>query len=267
MSDSRYIPADIKRRVRKECGFGCAICGMPFFDYDHIEEYSTVKEHTAENLILLCPNHHRAKPFKLSKDRIIEARAKPYNLNKNLTSPFKLEPSRKLKTLFGSNMVEGFYPDGNNEHYALWINGESFFTIHSENSWLCVSFKLTDIKGNILLLVENGEVKVSTQSWDYEWVGSNIKIRAGKGLILLDLNLSDNQVEILRGCFLDSGYDGFIINDGALLTIIEGQQRGVSIGSRAIANGFGGWGLLNNSKHPDIIKPNGFGFFRGHGVR
>jgi predicted restriction endonuclease len=65
------IPEHISRTVRQQCGFGCAICGMPFFEYEHIEEWADVKEHTVENILLLCPNHHSSKTTKkLSADRL-----------------------------------------------------------------------------------------------------------------------------------------------------------------------------------------------------
>ncbi len=30
------IPLPIQREVRQRCGFGCVICGLPLYDYDHI---------------------------------------------------------------------------------------------------------------------------------------------------------------------------------------------------------------------------------------
>jgi len=264
MTDGRpAIPAEIKRQVRQECGFGCAICGMPFFDYDHIEEYAVVKAHTADNLVLLCPNHHRSKPKKLSKERIIEAKKNPFNRNKDFTSPYKLEPSKEVVTVLGTNVVSGWYPNGNGEHHAIWVNGKSYFTIHAENNWLSVSLRLTDTNGCVLLLVEKGEVKASTSLWDYEWVGSNIKVRAAPRNVLLDLTLADNTVEVIKGAFLDNGRDGFAVENGALLELCEGNCRGWNIGGQCRSNGFGGWGLLNSNKHPEITRPSGFGCFRG----
>jgi len=68
------IPSKIKREVRQRCGYGCILCGCPIYDYEHIEEYSVVKEHTFENLALLCPICHRKKTNKLiSKEKILAA--------------------------------------------------------------------------------------------------------------------------------------------------------------------------------------------------
>jgi hypothetical protein len=55
------IPAEIQRRVLVECGYRCAIpqCGNPQVDLHHIIPWHQCKEHSADNLIPLCPNCHR----------------------------------------------------------------------------------------------------------------------------------------------------------------------------------------------------------------
>lgn len=263
MNDSRpAIPEAIKREVRKNCGFGCAICGMPFFQYDHIVEYSEVNEHKEDNLVLLCPNHHAAKTTnKLSRARIEEAKSKPFNKSRPHTSGFRIEPSKELITMLGSNKVTGWYPNGKGDHHPIWINGKSFFIIHSKDGWLSISLALTNENGDLILMVDNGELIVSTAAWDYVYEGDNIKIRQGLGDIILDLNLSDSKVEVLRGLFIDKSRDGFLIQNEALLGIFDGKVHHTSYGSSADSNGFGGWGLLNTQTYPEIKAPGGFGFF------
>lgn len=263
MSENRpSIPAEIKREVRKQCGFGCAICGMPFFQYDHIEEYADVQEHTADNLVLLCPNHHSAKTTKkLTHERIREAKLNPFNKSREITSGFKVEPSKELVTLLGTNRVTGWYPDGKGEHCPVWVNGKNFFTIHCDEGWLTVSIDITDEAGRVLLSVRRGELVVSTSAWDYEYEGNNIKIRAGLGDILLDLNLADNKVEVLRGMFLDEHQDGFVVqSDGSLQTKRHGQTMMTGSYNISHGNGFGGWGMINSASAPNITPPSGFGF-------
>ncbi|WP_094284763.1 HNH endonuclease [Klebsiella variicola] len=262
MTENRpAIPESIKREVRKQCGFGCAICGMPFFQYDHVEEYSEVKEHTSENIVLLCPNHHSAKTTKkLSKERIIEAKSSPFNTNKLHTTSFKIEPSKEILTILGSNILTGWRPEEMNDYNLIWVNGVSYFTIHCEDGWLTTSIIVTDSSGNMLLSVQRGELIVSTDAWDYIYEGENIKIRAGLGEILLDLNLSDKKVEVIQGTFCDSNKDGFIVTDGSLRNICLGNVRGTSRGNQLY--GMGGWALLNLKSVPDVPEPNGpFGIF------
>jgi len=62
MNNRPDIPAEIKRKVLLEAGHRCAIPTCRYtesLELHHIEPYSKVKEHTAENIISLCPNCHR----------------------------------------------------------------------------------------------------------------------------------------------------------------------------------------------------------------
>lgn len=55
------IPAELRRQILVEAGHRCAIhtCRHPDVDVHHIEPWSRVRDHRAENLIALCPNCHR----------------------------------------------------------------------------------------------------------------------------------------------------------------------------------------------------------------
>ncbi len=52
--NSRNIPLPIQREVRKRCGFGCVLCGLPLYEYEHMEEWAQVKRHIADEITLLC---------------------------------------------------------------------------------------------------------------------------------------------------------------------------------------------------------------------
>jgi hypothetical protein len=54
------IPADLKRAVLMEAGYACAIpaCRQATTEIAHIVPWAQVREHTFDNLIVLCPNDH-----------------------------------------------------------------------------------------------------------------------------------------------------------------------------------------------------------------
>jgi hypothetical protein len=84
---ARDIPDPIKRLVRQKSGFGCVVCGLPIFDYEHIEEFAAVQTHNAANMVLLCPNHHAEKTRgRLSKEAIRRAADNPLNLRNERTA-------------------------------------------------------------------------------------------------------------------------------------------------------------------------------------
>ena len=55
----RIPPADVKRELRQEVNFGCAICGAPLLEYHHIIPYSEAEHHDPDHMVAVCPNHHR----------------------------------------------------------------------------------------------------------------------------------------------------------------------------------------------------------------
>lgn len=258
---NRNIPEDIKRRVRQECNFGCALCGMPIFEYDHIEEYSKVKKHEVDNIILLCPNHH-GKKNQIDISRIREARINPYNNNRKTISGYKLEPNRTVDIEIGSNKIDKQFIE-NGDYHCLWINGKSFFAVHNCDGWLTLSFSLTDDNGKLLLSVDRGELQFSSEIWDYEYKGSRLKLKSALRQILLDMTLTNYFVQILRGSFIhNESKDGLIIKpDGSLSVIIDGCSRSSANGCKYMDNGYGGIGLLNRDRYPNIERPIGFGWF------
>ena len=89
---SRNIPEDIKRTVRKKSGFGCIFCGKPLYHYEHIEDWAIVKKHEADNITLLCTEHHEKKRKKLLKrEQILKKTLTPYNLIHGKSSPLQLD--------------------------------------------------------------------------------------------------------------------------------------------------------------------------------
>ena len=55
-----HIPVPIREDVRAESHYSCAICGsMDNGEVAHIEAVATTLNNSPDNLLLLCPNHHR----------------------------------------------------------------------------------------------------------------------------------------------------------------------------------------------------------------
>jgi hypothetical protein len=58
----RAIPEEVKRLVRQNSGFGCVLCGLSLYHYDHIDPpFKEAQAHRPEDICLLCPDHHERK--------------------------------------------------------------------------------------------------------------------------------------------------------------------------------------------------------------
>lgn len=84
---SREIPSDIKREVRKRCGFGCVVCGSAIYEYEHFKpEFKDAIEHSAEGIALICSNDHTRKEKKLlSKEKYFAAIENPKAFETNIS--------------------------------------------------------------------------------------------------------------------------------------------------------------------------------------
>ena len=51
-------PSQVKRQLRQEAGFGCAICGHPFIQYHHIIPWSEEQHFRPEDMMVLCGQCH-----------------------------------------------------------------------------------------------------------------------------------------------------------------------------------------------------------------
>lgn len=130
------------------------------------------------------------------------------------------------------------------------------FVVHAEDGWLTFSLCLTDNGGKQLLIVDRGELLVSTERWDYNYQGVSLQIRQSQKRALLDMELAGNRVYVKRGAFINQGA-GFIIEGETLSPVINGH-RGARM-SGCSSTGTGGWGISTTGMQPS----GSFGTFFG----
>ena len=91
---SRDIPLPMQREIRQRCGFGCVLCGLPLYEYEHLLGWANVKRHVAEEITLLCDQHHREKTAGLLPiEKVREANKMPHNLREGVSKPYDLHYS------------------------------------------------------------------------------------------------------------------------------------------------------------------------------
>ena len=94
MDNRPPIPDPIRRAVRQRCAFGCVICGLALYEYDHIVQYSEVQTHEADNIVLLCNRHDREKTNRLLPvEAVVEASKNPANAGRGESAPYTLHYS------------------------------------------------------------------------------------------------------------------------------------------------------------------------------
>lgn len=228
MSGGRPAVSDvIERQVRQRCFFGCVVCGMPIFDYDHIEEYSVVKEHTVENITLLCPNHHREKSAgRLHGDLLRHFNANPYNRERPLTSFAAVGGNviTDFNFYFAKNKVKIGLIEGNFSTLVS-IDYEEIVAVRREGVNMLLSLRIYDENSQLKLNVIDGRVQVSTDIYDYSFVGKTLKIHSAAKKIDYVLEFRADGLKISRGSF--QGNMGTVLNFSADKIVAVNARSGL----------------------------------------
>lgn len=173
----RTIPSDVKRKVRKACGFGCVICGLGIVQYEHVDpEYHVAKEHDPEKIALLCPGcHAKVTTRQWSKARVKLAMKSPKCKQVGYANEFFDFCNGHPHLKFGGlKIVRCDIP--------IQVQGYSLFSIEPpefEGEPFRLSGHFTDANGNVTLVIKDNEWMASSDSWDVEVVGPCITIREG----------------------------------------------------------------------------------------
>lgn len=203
MSD-RHIPEDVKRTVRQRCAFGCVVCGLPVYHYDHMEEFAVVRSHDAGNIVLLCPTHHNEKTVgRLSKAAVQQAAANPHNKGQSGTSAHRwILVGDHCVFNVGGNRYEVDFATCGPRFDAIVIKGQTVLGMEHIDGALLLNVLLTDRTGSVILQIEKGEMVVSTGVWDYRLEGPLMRIRRAEGQIELSLTFDEHGVTVRKGFFV-----------------------------------------------------------------
>lgn len=188
---SRDIPSEIKRLVRQRDRFGCVVCGLPIYDYEHFVPYAERKQHELENIYLACDRHHRAKGKVLSNSFIERCRAKPFNATHGRATENLHFSDGDFAIRMGNNNLT---VSKNRKASALTVHGQSLLDFRiSEDGVLVLSLHLFDSTDESLLSIVDNEIDVSTvKNWDITWEGTTIVVRRAPGKISLRVSYDLN---------------------------------------------------------------------------
>ncbi|MBW9244239.1 hypothetical protein [Pseudomonas paracarnis] len=184
----RGVDAAIKREIRRRCGFGCVICGLAYYDYEHFNpDFKDAKEHDPNGMTLLCMqcNQKRARGS-LSAYTVARANEKP----------------RCKEDGFASELFD-FWPDPIDVKFAgvsfvncrvlIRICGIDVLSVRppeEPGSPVLLSGLFSDSIGAPTLKIVDNVWSAGDENWDVETVGPVITIRRGLGDIALRIRVS-----------------------------------------------------------------------------
>lgn len=220
--DRPDIEDGIKREVRQRCGFGCVMCGRPFYQYDHLLGWANVKRHVASEITLLCGSHHDEKTKKLLPNEIvIKANENPFNVVNSVTAPHTLYyGGSDYSIVIGGWEFRG-KSQGSGTRDAIRMDGESLIGVRIEDDHFLLNLNIYNAHDELVLCIVDNELILNTCMWDIEVEGSTITIRERLRVILFEIDFQPpSSVVVRRGRFLRNGIELLVIPEWcALLNI------------------------------------------------
>ena len=228
---SRNIPLPIQREVRQRCGFGCVVRGMPLYEYEHMEGWANVHRHVAEEITLLCDQHHREKTSGLLPLAAVRAaNDEPFNLKEGTSRPYALHFSgtEALVTIGGNRFTCSDQGYGT-AMTPVSVDGIPLVALLIADGHLLLNVVAFNEFNEPVLRIKNNQLLYSTSPWDIQLVGTKLTIREGHGKILIEIRFSPpNEVHVLRGRLLCNGVEVLIRPSHILVTNNASMVSGCS---------------------------------------
>jgi len=226
VTDSRPpIPSAIKREVRQRCGFGCVICGLPLYEYEHMAGWAKHPSHAAVEMTLLCDRHHKERTNKLLPIEVVrKANENPHNRRTGLSSGFALHyfGLRAVVTL-GSNHFTAPLTERSGPLIPVLVDGVPLVSFRREDHRMLLTLELNDQEDRPLIrIVDNELVYVIDSAWDFDFVARTLIIRNGPRKIVFRVQFAVPDTLAIETATLWKNGVGIVVRDGSLSMLNAG---------------------------------------------
>jgi hypothetical protein len=215
------IPLPVQRAVRQRCGFGCVICGLPLYEYEHMLGWANVWRHVADEITLLCDQHHREKTSGLLPiDEMQRANSEPFNMRSGVSKPYDLHYSgTACEAVIGGNSFTISDAGYGTSMAPVVIDGTPLLGFVLGDGHLLLHLNLFDDCNKLVLRIANNQLVYSTSPWDIRLVGRRLAIREAAGQFLIEITFEvPNRIVITRGRFMLNGVELVVRPEYALIT-------------------------------------------------
>lgn len=194
----RTISAQVKREIRKQCKFGCVVCGNAIIEYEHVDpEFHDAKVHDPSKMTLLCPQcHSKVTRGFMSKETVKRAMLNP-KCSENGFTRETLDMSLNHPTIkYGKNGFTAI-----NCMIPVQVNKTPLMKIikpvnESEPYLLSCSFR--DSNNFKSLEIIDNEFFIFNNNWDVTIEGKSITVREGLGDIHLKLTFVSPELILIE---------------------------------------------------------------------
>lgn len=237
----RYVPQDVRREIRSRCGFGCVLCGLAYYDYEHFDpDFKDAKEHNPDGMTLLCMqcNQKRARGT-LSAETVARANEAPRCKQQGFASElFDFGPEPIEVKFAGVSFFDC--------KTLIQIRGVDLLSIRppeAPGTPVLLSGYLSDCTGATTLKIVDNVWAAGDENWDVEVEGPRITIRRGLGDIALQIRVMPPHALAIERINME--FEGYFLkgNEQTLSYSIDGKSwsdmTAVSIGGFQVGICFG----------------------------
>lgn len=229
----RYIPASIRRTIRKNSGHGCVVCGNAIVDYEHVDpEWTDARSHNASKMTLLCPGcHAKVTRGTLSKAKIKEHMMDPWAFKNGLSYDDLELPATDPKIFIGNSTYQ-------TETVVLRAYGKNllqFYPPETANSPYRVSGEFYNQAGVLTSRIKKNIFESVLGEHDVQFVGTKITVKSPDqqkpSLVLERQGGEDLRIEELnmfyRGISFSVSKEGVltVLAGGSTLVINQSQMN------------------------------------------
>jgi len=225
---SLAIPSGIKKTIREQSGFGCVICGIGIWEYEHVDpEWINCEFHDPSNMTLLCQECHSKKAKGMISIKAIRD---------SMLNPFTKRPSFYNKFFnFNTDPLEITFAGHTFHNCKVPIKVDGFPLIEilpPERSGYSIrlSGSFCDSDGGMSLYIIKNEWRAFSEKWHVEVAGHKIIIRGKQGLIHLIIVAAPPNgilIERIRMNYGEWTFDGNIDDltvNGSILSEISNRN-------------------------------------------
>jgi hypothetical protein len=231
---SRVIPSDVKQQVRKRCGFGCVVCGLGIYEYEHFNpDFKYAKNHDSNGIMLLCPNHHAKKTkgsFSVESLKIFNNA--PRALRQGfINEKFDLRTNNPIIRI-GNCLFE-------KTPILIQIINEPILSIlpgEDEDEPYLLSANLRDKNGNLILGIDRNEWLIPTDQWDCKIEGNKIEIRSAPRNIELVIRQEPPNTLIIERLQMMHKQSQIIAHEGKGIRILSSTKVEVLVDKVLLKN-------------------------------
>jgi len=221
----------IKRQIREESGYGCVICGLIPYDYEHIEpEFSDAHSHDPNYMTLLCGGcHDQVTRGWIPKSEVWKAKNNPRCLQTGYNSQM-LWPGNAIPDLMIGDTLFEDCPN------PILVAGEPVITFgypEEGDNKISITGNFYDSSGEKIAAITNNEWRGLTTDADINvrTVGGcpTITITSlGEDIFELALDLPHNRITISKLKLMYMGNRVEILDSGRYGKdiLIMGRQEG-----------------------------------------